>query len=1068
MYTHIKTYFLWLLLSLPLLGMAQQPVQVSVQMIPPYSVTLSDYAVANSDRLVATLLLGDVTEFNRQVELRLAIKGNGLAVQSASVIAGTTPISLDGGVPRRLTSIDLRPYFELDNLVGISPVQYSRSLPAGLYQFCFEVYDFLTGRLISTQTCATAYIILNDPPILNLPVRNENITFKDPQNIIFNWTPRHVNATNIQYEFTLAEIWDTNIDPQAAFLASRPLYQTTTRSTTLLYGPAETPLLPDKTYGWRVRAVALDGISELSLFKNGGYSEIYHFNYTQLCSEPKFVLSEPSGYNKAQIYWQGQDHLKYQVQYRKKDGNNSGWFEVNAYNENAKIQRLEENTTYEYRVGGQCGYNGGYTFSRIFEFTTGIRGEDKDFNCGVTPERNISNQDPLPLIGTNEIFTAGEFPVTVKQVEGENGLFSGWGYIVVPYLADTRIKISFNRIRINTDYQLTDGVLVTDYDPEWGGVDDIGDELQSLEQLISGIKNTIDRLLQNGDITQERADTEYQELATLQTNSEQASDALEQANQNLDDVQEEGTEQETQEAKEEVKLQEQSLADAREALENKSKELKALSSEGEVKEDLTGFFDGYLRITSASNQNSIIARPDSNRSITIPTPNNDENTEIKTFYEDYTVNIEGTSYSFIFTSSASSEEEIKRAREKISRPETDIAIYYHYDLEEGQLGYRVEMSREYFSSGINFNEEEFEWSRAAFKRGVKNMINDINSVEDWSAEILDIAERLNKYRIKPLLAETKMPEEMWNPDHEIYDQVPVHIPPIGAGLTDGVIDEATGIAQLFSLVIDYSTDERVKRKIDSTLTELDTDAVIQYAEKFIDNRSELYETGTYHQIEYQSGKDVVTAVTIITGAKALKESAEFIGDLVGGIKKNVDKLKVFKNVDELVSSIVKNRKKIRDVLDTSEGMEYARKYFDKYVEGKNFDEWWAYAKRYDLKDDLNFEVHHIIPIKVFESNKLLQDLLFWAHKQGKKFDFNSIDNGIPLQKKKAKIDLNGHTNHPKYDIAIREKINEILDDIDLDEFEKFDEIQDLIDNIKNKLEKEVLLGNNDVNQIIDF
>ncbi|MBP2617887.1 BMFP domain-containing protein YqiC [Chryseobacterium jejuense] len=73
-----------------------------------------------------------------------------------------------------------------------------------------------------------------------------------------------------------------------------------------------------------------------------------------------------------------------------------------------------------------------------------------------------------------------------------------------------------------------------------------------------------------------------------------------------------------------------------------------------------------------------------------------------------------------------------------------------------------------------------------------------------------------------------------------------------------------------------------------------------------------------------------------------------------------------------------------------------------------------------------------------------------------------------MQKKKAKIDLNGHTNHPKYDEAMTKKINSILNDVDLNNNEKFDDIQTLINNTKQKLEAEVLLGNKDVNEIIEL
>ncbi len=574
--TQNRLYKILLLIGLlsPFWTQAQLPVRATPQMIPPYSVKLSDYATANSERLILNLVLGDANEFNRQVILKLYIEGNtGFSARSADMVIGANPITLDGGIPRRLSNIDLRPYFQLENLVGISPAQYSQPMPSGLYQFCFEVYDYLSGQLISDRGCATAYIVLNDPPFLNLPTRGESIAFKEPQNIIFTWTPRHINATNVQYEFTLAEIWDTNIDPQAAFLASRPIYQTTTRSNTLLYGPGETPLLPDKTYAWRVRTLVTDGVSELSLFKNNGYSEIYHFYYTKQCDEPQYILAESSSYSAATVYWQQGDFERYKVQYRKKNGDNTNWYVVNAYNEQAKIQGLEENTTYEYRVGGKCGENGGYVYSRIFEFTTTTRG-GQDFTCGVTPVIDIANQEPLPDLGINEVFTAGEFPVTVKRVEGQDGVFSGWGYITVPYLSDTRIRISFDNIKINNDYQLIDGILITDYDPNWSGMDDVGDEIEALLSLGNAIiealnldisSTTRDRVNQIvnsivSQIQQENLpDNLQQEIITAANDLQQASNEYFDAQEAFENAE---TDEEKEEAKEQMNVAESSVNEA--------------------------------------------------------------------------------------------------------------------------------------------------------------------------------------------------------------------------------------------------------------------------------------------------------------------------------------------------------------------------------------------------------------------------------------------------------------------------------------------------------------------------
>ncbi|WP_160114273.1 MULTISPECIES: fibronectin type III domain-containing protein [Aquimarina] len=487
------------------------PVNVTPQVIPPYSLKLSEYSTSVTDKLILNLLLTDITESNRQVNLKFYVENNaGLSIQSNDVVIGANPIFLDGGVPLRLSNIDLQPYFQLQNLRGINPQQYSIPLPEGLYRFCFEVYDAQSGQQISRKSCTAVYLVLNDPPFLNIPNRGEQVLMRDPQNIIFQWTPRHLNATNVEYEFTLAEIWDNQMDPQAAFLASRPLYQTNTFATTLLYGPGETPLLPDKTYGWRVRAMVSDGISETSVFKNDGYSEIYYFTYTGSCGEPEYILAEAKSTTSEKILWQGVEHLRYNVQYRKKDTENAIWFENGTINENTTIYNLEPGTTYEFRVGGQCLDNGPYTYSQIYQFTTTITSDETStYNCGITPEIVITNQDPLEQLVVNEVFTAGDFPVKVKEVEGANGSFSGWGYIVVPYLQDTRLKVSFDGIRINTDYQLMDGVVVTDYDENWGGVDDIQNEIDAVIDLTESILDVLEDVadkIREGELTGEDID----------------------------------------------------------------------------------------------------------------------------------------------------------------------------------------------------------------------------------------------------------------------------------------------------------------------------------------------------------------------------------------------------------------------------------------------------------------------------------------------------------------------------------------------------------------------------------
>ena len=71
----------------------------------------------------------------------------------------------------------------------------------------------------------------------------------------------------------------------------------------------------------------------------------------------------------------------------------------------------------------------------------------------MPPENgSISNQDPLLILGVNDVFTVYDFPVTVKEANGSNGVHSGWGYVTYPFLGDTRISVGFNNVSINTDY----------------------------------------------------------------------------------------------------------------------------------------------------------------------------------------------------------------------------------------------------------------------------------------------------------------------------------------------------------------------------------------------------------------------------------------------------------------------------------------------------------------------------------------------------------------------------------------------------------------------------------------
>ena len=161
---------------------------------------------------------------------------------------------------------------------------------------------------------------------------------------------------------------------------------------------------------------------------------------------------------------------------------------------------------------------------------------------------------------------------------------------------------------------------------------------------------------------------------------------------------------------------------------------------------------------------------------------------------------------------------------------------------------------------------------------------------------------------------------------------------------------------------------------------------------------------------------------------------------------------------------------IENILDLAETKDYARKYFETVVKEGDFDDWFKNNFSKYEKGALNFEAHHIIPIDVLKTNPYLKKLLFDLKKADPNFsfDFNGIDNGMMLQKKSLKLDVNGHTIHNDYSRKINKKITEIINDSNGNNMLAFDRIKKLIQKSKDKLEKEVLLGNKDVNDIIDF
>jgi TANFOR domain-containing protein len=515
-----------LLISLLLLflvarsAMAQTfPVQASTNIVPPYSTLLADYVAPGSQRLALNIFLADLNRPQLQTRLRLRIEGEGISITTRPSFM-PPPLILQGGIPERLTGTDLAEYFLPQNLdfTGITRRQFESTgkLPEGLYRFCFEILEYNRGVKVSNAACTMAWLILNDLPLINWPDQGEKLTPQDPQYITFQWTPRHTGSPNsaftTEYDFALVALWPANRNPNDAILTTPPIFETTTQSTTLIYGPEATPLVPGRSYAFRVRARAIIGTESYDLFKNQGYSEAIGFVYGDACTLPTNINARATSGERFNISWQPATvHTNFNVRYRPAIRTADQWYEETTFLQNLDIGGLTAETTYEYQVAAGCGpFLSEY--SDIASVTTESR-PPVNYTCGLPPkEYGFENREPLLQLNVDDVVLAGDFEVRMMEVSGSNGNFSGKGRALVPYLDNMLVVVEFDQVSVNTDYRLIGGQM----DVKGFGADILPDEvndfLDELDESLDAIENTLDDIATGLDVADSIAD-QVQDLA---------------------------------------------------------------------------------------------------------------------------------------------------------------------------------------------------------------------------------------------------------------------------------------------------------------------------------------------------------------------------------------------------------------------------------------------------------------------------------------------------------------------------------------------------------------------------
>lgn len=457
---------------------AQTPVQVNPQLLPPYSLQVSDYYSGLVPKLQVLLLNRDINQPTIQVKLRMTIESQNCKLRTKDN-AVTPTFTLTSGIPYYLTPQDLQSLFapaNLDFLGGYSEQAYTQTgrLPEGLYTFTIEANELYTGNLVSNKGFSLAWLTLADPPFLNTPAKAEGVTPATPQQIVFTWTPRHqaspTAAYLTTYIFSIVEDNSGGTNPEAAFASNPPLYVDSVLTTTYLYDAAKPQLIPGKNYAWRVQAVAKNGAQNLAMFRNNGISEAFWFSYQNNCPVPTGITATVQGIRSTIEWLSNPVYLDYKVEYREKNNPDAQWFTMNNTLPRVMLTDLKPSTQYEYRVGGSC-REGVYTYSTLQSFATTGTAVSMVPNCGDSTTFPAGGGTLQTLVAGDTI-KAGSFTVNIGYVTG-TGSFTGTGYVRVPWLMNAKVEVRFTNITVSSDKKLKTGIVETTYDPTESGIADI-------------------------------------------------------------------------------------------------------------------------------------------------------------------------------------------------------------------------------------------------------------------------------------------------------------------------------------------------------------------------------------------------------------------------------------------------------------------------------------------------------------------------------------------------------------------------------------------------------------------
>jgi hypothetical protein len=224
-------------------------------------------------------------------------------------------------------------------------------------------------------------------------------------------------------------------------------------------------LVPGLQYAWRVKAANTEGYDR---YKNDGYSEVRTFRWGDACEEMLNVTLTPYN-NHIRIDWDPQfGHTSYKIKYHNINPHYT-LFTDETNLDNHSIRDLKPGETIALSVAGMCGSIEGPFTPEATVTIPYVSPVQSNFECGRPAELiPITGAPPLYVLFPGDVLTGvsgWEFIVEeIEELDG-SGVFNGKVRWVIPWFMDGKVGARLENGQVNEDYQLTDGEVVTIYNP---------------------------------------------------------------------------------------------------------------------------------------------------------------------------------------------------------------------------------------------------------------------------------------------------------------------------------------------------------------------------------------------------------------------------------------------------------------------------------------------------------------------------------------------------------------------------------------------------------------------------